>query len=1207
MNKVNRKSTRDSKDKYKFDDWRIIIGNINSFPNESDGKNKYKMDIFKQLVTKKHTDIIMISEHNKNFSRTRNGTKSTDSMKKWWPNTIVRTSCLLSDYKSTFEPGGTMIVTNTRSTAHTCEAGSDKEGLGRWNYITIKGKKDYYTTLISIYRPNKYQETYMRQTAYTAKRRKIVSSETTPEQIWYHDLKDLIQEKINKGHEVIVAGDFNDDLNNQASITSTFMSNLGMTELMLSQYGPGPATHARGSKTIDGIFATKKIAITRGCYISLEQSPSDHRWLEIKISEECLLGIPRDDLCPPMVRKTTSKIPSVKARFQMLLDQQVSQYGLHNKIEALYEHIVEGRPFRQEQEETYEIVEERMQRAVKFADNMCRKIRRGPIPFLPSQKKFMGHILILKQLKLRYLQKGKPNRPRCQRIKRLIKKYDYKGHTKFTCIEEIDKAINKAVAQYDLFKPRASEARWLYLEQLASELHEQDGKGRQHHYKILFQREMIKESFKSIRYCEGKRRGGGVDHVQIEVAGGHQIIYDKDAIEKEIMRVNEKKLLQAKDTPMRQSVLSDLLGEQGNFKRWEEILQGSIPLPEGIDEGLRIWYEYISKAQSHTPFDLTWTTDEYVESWKRMKEDKMTLPGIQVAHIKCLSKDSIGASVLSKLALIPLMVGYSPKTWRIGIDSMIPKKTADLRPEKLRLILLMDARFNHNNKRIEKKMMEYGETHSLLAPEQFGSRKSKSAIEHATNKRLVMDNIRQTGTNAIYLANDAKSCYDRILLIVAYLTMRKFGVPALVAQSSIATLLSMRHHVRTRYGDSDNYYGGEKWTIKPHGCGQGNGYGPALWACISSPLLHLLRKHGHGTKITTPLSKLLIHISAFAFVDDVDLIQTARNHKDEVTGDTPYDINGLVNDTQESLNKWASMLQATGGALEPTKTFYVPIIPQWQGNHKEVKPIAWDNELILKGPDGRATTLQQNDPNDTFFTLGIWQSPSGNEEKQQDYLIKKIKEWGINTNKHNMSWRHASIAVQSTLGRTLVYPLTATAFSDRQCAQIQKVLLTEVLGKMGFVRTMPEIIATSPVCLGGLGILSFEVQQLLGHVSLLLQHGPNENTITHKLLRSSLESYALETGLSGDPLQMPWVPYATPDTWVSQTLKSMHKFNISISSGIQGLQKWSTNDIFIMEKMGYFYSGQALATINKVRLYLRVVTLSDIISADGTSYDVWEF
>lgn len=276
---------------------------------------------------------------------------------------------------------------------------------------------------------------------------------------------------------------------------------------------------------------------------------------------------------------------------------------------------------------------------------------------------------------------------------------------------------------------------------------------------------------------------------------------------------------------------------------------------------MRIWYEYITTTERHTTFDLSWTTQEYIDSWSKMKEDKITIPGIQVAHIKCLEHTSAAADIISKLALIPLLVGYSPSTWRCGIDSMIPKKTVDLRPEKLRLILLMDARFNHNNKLIGKKMMEYGEKYNMLAPEQFGSRKSKSAIEHATNKRLVMDTLRQTRAKAVYVANDAKSFYDRILLMVAYLTMRNFGIPSLAAKSTIETLLRMKHYVRTSYGDSTTYYGGDNWNSTPHGCGQGNGYGPALWACISSPLLHLLRQQGHGTKIRCPISKLLVHIS----------------------------------------------------------------------------------------------------------------------------------------------------------------------------------------------------------------------------------------------------------------------------------------------------------------------------------------------------------
>ena len=67
--------------------------------------------------------------------------------------------------------------------------------------------------------------------------------------------------------------------------------------------------------------------------------------------------------------------------------------------------------------------------------------------------------------------------------------------------------------------------------------------------------------------------------------------------------------------------------------------------------------------------------------------------------------------------------------------------------------------------------MEFGERHNLLAKEQYGSQKGKSAVQHALNKRLVLDNIRLNTTPAIYCANDAKSCYDRIIFMVAYLTL----------------------------------------------------------------------------------------------------------------------------------------------------------------------------------------------------------------------------------------------------------------------------------------------------------------------------------------------------------------------------------------------------------------------------------------------------
>jgi len=92
-------------------------------------------------------------------------------------------------------------------------------------------------------------------------------------------------------------------------------------------------------------------------------------------------------------------------------------------------------------------------------------------------------------------------------------------------------------------------------------------------------------------------------------------------------------------------------------------------------------------------------------------------------------------------------------------------------------------------------MMEYGEKHNLLAEEQY-----------EVNKRLIIDIARQTRTDAIYIANNAKSYYDRILLSVAYLTMRNFGIPEKVALSSVKNITLMEYFVRIVYGHSKTGY-----------------------------------------------------------------------------------------------------------------------------------------------------------------------------------------------------------------------------------------------------------------------------------------------------------------------------------------------------------------------------------------------------------------
>lgn len=191
-------------------------------------------------------------------------------------------------------------------------------------------------------------------------------------------------------------------------------------------------------------------------------------------------------------------------------------------------------------------------------------------------------------------------------------------------------------------------------------------------------------------------------------------------------------------------------------------------------------------------------------------------------------------------------------------------------------------------------------------------------------------------------------------------------------------------------------------------------YGQALWACISSPLLQMMRDKGYGAKLQGPISNIMVHIAAFAFINNVDIIQIS-----ECTEQLDHE---LLKVTQAAFNQWSSTLRATGGAIEPTKTFCVPITSQWQGSHKVVMGNTQEHNLNMEDSNGNQVTLQQQNPNSAFFTLGMRQSPSGDETKeQQDYLVGRIKDWEHKTNLNKLTWSQARIAAQATLGRSLCY------------------------------------------------------------------------------------------------------------------------------------------------------------------------------------------
>ena len=149
-----------------------------------------------------------------------------------------------------------------------------------------------------------------------------------------------------------------------------------------------------------------------------------------------------------------------------------------------------------------------------------------------------------------------------------------------------------------------------------------------------------------------------------------------------------------------------------------------------------------------------------------------------------------------------IMDSLLTQPWQKITDVEILKKSGAYDVEKMRMIQLMEAEFNMNNKEVGRDAMAFTEKYKALAPEQFGSRKNHQSVLATLNKRLTMDLLQQRGQARALCANDAKSCYDRIVHNVAVLAIRRLGMAAAPVHPMFETLQRATQHVSTAFGVS---------------------------------------------------------------------------------------------------------------------------------------------------------------------------------------------------------------------------------------------------------------------------------------------------------------------------------------------------------------------------------------------------------------------
>jgi hypothetical protein len=341
----------------------------------------------------------------------------------------------------------------------------------------------------------------------------------------------------------------------------------------------------------------------------------------------------------------------------------------------------------------------------------------------------------------------------------------------------------------------------------------------------------------------------------------------------------------------------------------------------------------------------------------------------------------------------------------------------------------------------------------------------------------------------------------------------------------------------------------------------------------------------------------------------IGLVDDSTGQSNAFLMDIPPPVEHLVQLMRYDAQLWNDLLWASGGALELPKCTYHVLDYAFTN---EGAPILHGGQvggdLILESGDRTSQQrIQFKSAHCSHKTLGHYKEPSGSQTKQYQVLLEKSNDAGIFVQCSALNRREAWTYYFAIYLPSIGYPLPNCHFTCKQLHKIQAKGMSAIFAKCGFNRKTKRLILFGPSRLGGASFRHLYTEQGIGQIQLFLKHW-RCSTQPGQLLRIAVSwtQYAAGTGalfLSDVSTPLPHLE--------SKWLQSLRQFLFSINGSIQldnayiqPLQR--LHDCYLMDSVvtNPTFTPKQIRLIHYCRLYLQVITLSDITLANGVSLDL---
>jgi len=264
--------------------------------------------------------------------------------------------------QTTHQPSGTFMAITGCYAARVLTTGTDNTGLGRWSYSELTGRNGRRFILISAYRVGEQQPVLGSHTAYTQQYHILLQhghNNPNPRELFIHDIIEFVR-RWQPTHDILLCLDANDTaIHSKDHGIDRILEATNLIDLHRFKFPtlPTPATHQRGSKTIDYCLGSRGFAnALKGAWMLPFGMPctltGDHRTIGLEFDHDILFGqkIPNNEHTSkrgvysnayPTVRKFNDDVAAECARqrlfqaAQTLSNKDTFSQPKHNELERI--------------------------------------------------------------------------------------------------------------------------------------------------------------------------------------------------------------------------------------------------------------------------------------------------------------------------------------------------------------------------------------------------------------------------------------------------------------------------------------------------------------------------------------------------------------------------------------------------------------------------------------------------------------------------------------------------------------------------------------------------------------------------------------------------------------------------------------------------------------------------------------------------------